>query len=93
MSYGALSRPGGNAVLSAGLDPDTAGQASLVLAWRESVEPSGNTIEPGIREKRFGSVALERIVPASLNGSAKLKIEDGILEYRLVIPSGHFETG
>ena len=92
VSYGALSRPGGNAVLSAGLDPDTAGQASLVLAWRESVEPSGNTIEPGIREKRFGSVALERIVPASLNGSAKLKIEDGILEYRLVIPSGHFET-
>jgi two-component sensor histidine kinase len=91
VSYGALSRPGGNAVLSAGLDPDSAGQASLVLAWREAVEPPGKTIEPEMREKRFGSVALERIVPASLNGSAKLKIEDGILEYRLVVPFGNFE--
>ena len=47
---------------------------------------------PASREKRFGSVALERIVPASLNGSASLKIENGILEYRLVIPFGNFET-
>lgn len=92
VSYGALSRPGGNATLSAQLEPDSAGQASLLLTWHEMVGPSGKAIEPGLREKRFGSVALERIVPASLNGSASLKIEDGVLEYRLVVPSGNFET-
>jgi two-component sensor histidine kinase len=91
VSYGALSRPGGNADLSAELQPDSAGQASLVLTWHEAVGPSG-AVEAGLREKRFGSVALERIVPASLNGSARLKIEDGVLEYRLVVPFGNFET-
>jgi two-component sensor histidine kinase len=91
VSYGALSRPGGNAALSAELQPDPAGQASLVLTWHEAVGPSG-AVEAGLREKRFGSVALERIVPASLNGSARLKIEDGVLEYRLVVPFGNFET-
>lgn len=92
VSYGALSRPGGNAVLLAELQPDSTGQASLVLTWQEPVGASGSAITPGLREKRFGSVALERIVPASLNGSAKLKIEDGVLEYRLVVPFGNFET-
>jgi hypothetical protein len=45
-----------------------------------------------MHEKRFGSVALERVVPTSLNGSASLKIEKGVLDYRLVIPFGNFET-
>jgi two-component sensor histidine kinase len=92
MSYGALSRPGGNATLSAQLEPDSAGQASLLLTWHETVDPSGKAIESGLREKRFGSMALERIVPASLNGSAGLKIENGVLEYRLIVPFGNFET-
>ena len=38
-------------------------------------------------QKRFGSVALEKIVPASLNGSASLVIDNGALEYRLLIPA------
>ena len=42
-------------------------------------------------EKRFGSVALERVVPASLNGTATLAIGETSLEYRLTIPSGSFE--
>jgi two-component sensor histidine kinase len=92
MSYGALSKPGGNATLSAQLEPDSAGQASLLLTWHETVDPSGEAVEPGLREKRFGSVALERIVPASLNGSAGLKIENGVLEYRLIVPFGNFES-
>ena len=93
VSYGALSRPAESVVLSAKLEPDTAGQPSLSLTWRETVDPSGQAVEPALGEKRFGSVALERIVPASLNGSASLKLENGILEYRLVIPFGNFETG
>ena len=56
-------------------------------------ETIGQEIDPALREKRFGSVALERIVPASLNGSATLRFESGLLEYRLIIPYGNFETG
>ena len=94
VSYGALSRPGrAPSPSSAQLEPDTAGQASLSLTWHETDRTvRTETVEPAVREKRFGSVALERIVPASLNGSASLKIEDGLLEYRLVIPFGNFET-
>jgi two-component sensor histidine kinase len=92
VSYGALSQPGGNVTLSAGLEPDSTGHASLSLTWKEVVGPAGKPIEAETREKRFGSVALERIVPASLDGSAKLSIDGGELEYRLVIPHGNFET-
>jgi two-component sensor histidine kinase len=92
VSYGALSRPGGSVTLSADLEPDAAGQASLSVTWTEIVDPARQPIEAGMREKRFGSVALERIVPASLNGSAKLTIDGGVLKYRLVVPFGNFET-
>ena len=92
VSYGALSRPDGTVILSARLEPGAAGQASLSLNWREVIDPSGKALESEIREKRFGSVALERIVPASLNGSASLKIEDGTLDYVLIVPYGNFAT-
>jgi two-component sensor histidine kinase len=62
----------------------------LLLTWHERLGTAAG--EPAMREKRFGSVALERVVPASLNGSASLKIEKGVLDYRLVIPFGNFET-
>jgi two-component sensor histidine kinase len=93
VSYGALSRPEGTVILATHLQPDAAGQASLLLTWHERIGASTDGDESNRREKRFGSVALERVVPASLNGSASLKIEDGILDYRLVIPFGNFETG
>lgn len=93
VSYGALSRPGGSVSLATRLEPDTAGHASLLLTWHEEIgrpATEGRTTE---HAKRFGSVALERVVPASLNGSASLEIGDGTLDYRLVIPHGNFETG
>jgi two-component sensor histidine kinase len=90
VSYGALSKPGGHVALTAELEPDAAGHASLLLTWHERVGAAAG--EPAMHEKRFGSVALERVVPASLNGSASLKIEKGVLDYRLVIPFGNFET-
>lgn len=92
VSYGALSKLGGYVTLFAELQPDPGGQPSLSLTWRETIDSSGKALGPDIREKRFGSIALERIVPASLNGSASLKIENGSLEYRLVVPYGNFET-
>ena len=59
----------------------------LNLIWRESI----NQRETTSAEKRFGSVALERVVPASLNGSATLTIGKAELEYRLSVPPGSFE--
>jgi two-component sensor histidine kinase len=92
VSYGALSRPDGSVTLVARLEPDAAGHADLLLMWHETIGRQAKNGEAKEREKRFGSVALERVVPASLNGSASLKIENGALDYKLVIPFGNFET-
>jgi len=86
VSYGALSRPDGFVEVVAGLEgePD---DLSLSLAWHERIashkEPKNG--------KRFGSVALERVVPTSLNGAAKLEIGSGRLDYSLTVPHGNFE--
>ncbi|RVD39021.1 histidine kinase, partial [Mesorhizobium sp. M4A.F.Ca.ET.020.02.1.1] len=61
---------------------------ALSLIWVEAI--GGR--EVGHNEKRFGSVALERVVPTSLNGTATLEITEDRLEYGLVIPKGNFET-
>lgn len=88
VSFGALSRSDGavsvEARLSAGLP-----EPSLVLTWSEPISIGSQEIG----RKRFGSVALERIVPASLNGEAMLSISSEQLVYRLTIPAGNFEFG
>jgi two-component sensor histidine kinase len=86
VSYGALSRPDGFVEVTANLTAADAG-TSLSLTWAEAIGANDNQ-----RQKRFGSVALERVVPASLNGTATLEIAPGRLEYRLVVPHGNFET-
>ncbi|RWC34153.1 MAG: sensor histidine kinase [Mesorhizobium sp.] len=87
VSYGALSRPDGFVEVTANLTAVDAG-TSLSLTWAEAIGANDNQRS----EKRFGSVALERVVPASLNGTATLEIAAGRLEYRLVVPHGNFET-
>jgi two-component sensor histidine kinase len=88
VSYGALSRPDGFVDVAATLAPNGSGDSSLSLVWAETI-PAG----AGRRNaKRFGSVALERVVPTSLNGTAALDIAGDHLEYRLVVPHGNFET-
>lgn len=84
VSYGALSRAHGMVTVST--ERQTA-DGSLVLSWRESI-PSG----PAAGKKQFGSVALERVVPASLNGKALLRIGSSELEYRLDVPATNFEA-
>jgi two-component sensor histidine kinase len=83
VSYGALSKVKGIVTIAAHLD----GDGTFSLVWRETIPPHGAEIG----EQRFGSVALERVVPAALNGSAKLTIGETELEYRLSIPAGSFE--
>ena len=86
VSYGALSHPEGVVEVTAGLDG--AGEPALSLVWTERL-PDGER-KPG--RKRFGSVALERVVPVSLNGAATLDIAGDRLQYSLTVPHGNFET-
>jgi two-component sensor histidine kinase len=86
VSYGALSQPDGFVEVDAALGGDE--QPALFLVWREAIPQDSRRQN----SKRFGSVALERVVPTSLNGDASLDISDGRLEYRLTVPSGNFET-
>lgn len=87
VSYGALSQPGGTVQLAATPEklPDAAG--AVRIEWREAVPVAS----PASAEKRFGSVALERVVPASLGGTAELRLADGWLTYSLVVPASNFE--
>jgi two-component sensor histidine kinase len=88
VSYGALSRPDGFVEVIAELNTASTGEVALALTWAESIGTNGGRAN----QKRFGSVALERVVPASLSGSASLDIADGRLEYHLVVPHSNFET-
>lgn len=84
VSYGALARPDGTISIETVESPTDGG---LTLVWKESISLGDQTLG----QKRFGSIALERVVPASLNGSATMQISSDRLEYRLVIPANNFE--
>lgn len=88
MSHGALARPNGHARLTSTLNGvGGKGPPTLVLTWSE------RTNAADIRdEKRFGSVALERVVPLSLDGKAEFHVEDDRLDYRLEVPAANFEA-
>ena len=88
VSFGALSKPDGVVTVSARIGPIEDGREAMTFSWAETVEPRTE----GFKEKRFGSVALERVVPASLNGTSRLAIDGPRLEYALVVPHGNFES-
>lgn len=85
MSHGALSLPEGQVLLRSAVET-AEGRPQLVLTWDEEAE----TVRPP-GERRFGSIALERVVPQSLDGRAALRMEDGRLSYRLEVPAANFE--
>ena len=91
MSHGALSLPGGQVRLSARLERaeggDNGAVPALVLTWSE---PTGARGLP--ERKDFSSVALERVVPTSLDGTARFDVGEGRLDYRLEVPAANFET-
>jgi two-component sensor histidine kinase len=84
VSYGALARPDGFVTVAAHLTAPPENK-DLALSWSEKIGSMGNG------KRRFGSVALERVVPASLNGTATLDISNNQLDYRLLVPQGSFE--
>jgi two-component sensor histidine kinase len=86
--YGALAASDGSVMIS--VERHDGGQETpdLVLIWSEASVADPATL----KEKRFGSVALERVVPASLGGSASLAFGPVELGYRLTIPAHNFES-
>jgi two-component sensor histidine kinase len=90
VSHGALSRPDGMVTIAARPLADEGDGEAMELIWRETLAPSQAATSPN---GRFGSLALERVVPASLNGTATLTIGSGELVYRLVMPPENYELG
>lgn len=88
VSYGALSRPSGHVAISATDAHRQDRPGSLLLTWSESIPERRDA-----GDKRFGSVALERVVPSSLGSEAALEVEEGHLEYRLLLPPDSFYAG
>lgn len=87
VSHGALATPDGVVVISARPVTDANGDARLELMWSEHIDTDGHTLA----QKRFGSLALERVVPASMNGTASLVADERNLTYLLSVPADNFE--
>jgi two-component sensor histidine kinase len=93
----ALHELGSNARLYGALAPSAKGQlridarvenledgsSQLIIEWQE--KGLLNSASKGV--PRFGSLVLERIVPSSVGGSAKLSLGDDQLDYRLIVPA------
>jgi two-component sensor histidine kinase len=87
VSYGALSQPDG--YVSIDISPAASAPAgAMELLWRETMPASAASRD----RKKFGTVALERVVPASLNSTAALAAENGELTYRLLLPAESFHA-
>jgi two-component sensor histidine kinase len=86
MSHGALSRADGHVRLTSEFVNGKTSGSPLLLTWSEQ------TGAEAVRsQKRFGSVALERVVPVSVEGTAEFNFEGDHLEYRLEVPASNFE--
>jgi two-component sensor histidine kinase len=86
---GALSSPEGRIDFSSSIASAESGDGSdLLLMWRETNMPEKGQSE---NKSEFGATLLERIVPASLNGRARLdRAVPGTLHYELRIPGSQF---
>lgn len=85
-SYGSLSVPGGRVAISSQMIRDD-GERCLLLEWQETGGPFVRTDH----DPRFGTSTLERIVPNSVGGEAKLSYRRDGVHYRLTVPDAQFE--
>lgn len=85
VSFGALANADGRVNIAArrigGSD-----SGDIVLEW---VEKTPTT--PRLDSRRFGRIALEKVVPVSLGSTASLQVEDGKVVYRLTLPKESFQ--
>ena len=85
-THGNLTSPSSAVTVSCQLVPKSDGDR-IEFTWREDVSLKDRQPEEAgpaaIEKPRFGAVVLERILPASVNGSAKLEIDGNELLYHL----------
>jgi len=88
-SFGGLSIPYGNVIISAHVMPANGDAEHLVFHWKET-----NPAMPELyqHDPRFGSAVLQRIVPASVNGRADYRVDGAGAIYSLDIPSEQFDS-
>ncbi|MHA6686039.1 sensor histidine kinase [Mesorhizobium sp. A556] len=80
--HGALSRGAGRIAVSWQVTSDEAGQRELSIIWEETT-PSATT-DTG--RHGFGSIVLQRVAPAAVNGTATLEKREGNLRWVLKAP-------
>lgn len=86
-SYGSLSVPGGKVAIRS-VFIQKSEERFLQLTWREAGGPRVRTDH----DTRFGTSTLERIVPNSVGGEAKLEYRSDGIRYTLLIPDSQFEV-
>ncbi|SJZ82793.1 sensor histidine kinase [Consotaella salsifontis] len=86
-SYGSLSVPGGRVAIRTALVESEGGDIRLSLSW---VETNGPRVKAD-RDARFGTSTLERIVPNSVGGEARLEYLPEGIRYTLLVPDSQFE--
>lgn len=63
------------------------GAALLTIEWVEEGVPTN-----GRRDRKFGTMVLEKVVPLAVEGSADYRFEQGRIRYSLTIPAHQFEA-
>jgi two-component sensor histidine kinase len=86
VSHGALAHADGRIDLDAQLLKEQP-RTGLQMVWRERLDLENRPLS----ERRFGSVALERVVPTALDGSASLEITPNHVRYELFVPAQNYE--
>jgi two-component sensor histidine kinase len=87
-SYGAIA--GGAASITLNCkQSELNGRRAIDVTWAESLPNRTDVHE--FSENSFGKTVLERVVPASMNGKAELRLLPGRIEYSLLIPETEFE--
>ena len=83
--YGALSVPNGRLKVAWSLEPTMGEPAYVVLEWSET---EGPPVRPPTK-KGFGSLVIERMVAAAVNGKVRLEFAPTGLYWRLEFPCKH----
>ena len=84
VAHGALALSSG--VVSISVAPSTDIAGAMTFAWEEPFA----SVDGLAGDHRFGSITLERVVPASMGGTATLSIADGRLRYTVMIPGDNY---
>lgn len=88
VSNGALSA-GATSILLACRKLEIDGREAIEISWQERLPD--NRREGDFEDRNFGRIVLERVVPASINGTAHFTVSPTGIDYRLTLPDTEFE--